>query len=88
MQTKLDEKSPTESQIKPRFQMYDLHSLHGQFSSCHFVISSLKARNDISFLNSLGAIFQIFRPRKEILSVPQKKNPTFGASNCKNSRKL
>ena len=53
--------------------MYDLHSLHGQFSSCHFVISSLKARNDISFLNSLGAIFQIFRPRKEILSVPQKK---------------
>ena len=52
--------------------MYDLHSLHGQFSSCHFVISSLKARNDISFLNSLGAIFQIFRPRKEILSVPQK----------------
>ena len=68
--------------------MYDLHSLHGQFSSCHFVISSLKARNDISFLNSLGAIFQIFRPRKEILSVPQKKRPTFGTSNCENSRKL
>ena len=52
--------------------MYDLHSLLGQFSSCHFVISSLKARNDISFLNMLGAIFQIFRPRKETLSVPQK----------------
>ena len=29
MQTKLDKKSPEGSEIKPRFWMYDLHSLHG-----------------------------------------------------------
>ena len=46
MQTKLDEKNRTKSSIKPRFWMYDLHSLHGQFSGCHFLISFLKACND------------------------------------------
>ena len=50
--------------------MYDLHSLHGQFSGSHFLISFLKACNDVSFLNSLGTIFHIFRPRNEILSIP------------------
>ena len=38
MKTKLDKKSPKDSEIKPRFWMYDLHSLHGQFSGCHFLI--------------------------------------------------
>ena len=52
--------------------MYNLHSLHEQFSGCHFLISFLKASNDVSFLNSLGTIFQIFGPTNEILSAPQK----------------
>ena len=68
--------------------MYDSHSLHGQFSGCHFFISFLKASKDVSFLNSFGTIFQIFGPRNEILSVPQKTLFTFGKSNCENCRKL
>ena len=44
--------------------------------------------NVVSFLNSLGTIFQTFGPRNEILSVPQKTLHTFGNSNCENCRKL
>ena len=55
----------------PRFFMYDLHSRRRQFSCCHFLISFLKASNDVSFLHSLGTIFHILVPRDEILSVPQ-----------------
>ena len=68
--------------------MYDLHSLHGQFSSCRFLISFLKACNDVSFLNSLETIFQIFGLRNEILSVPQRALLTFGNSNCENCHEL
>ena len=68
MQTRQDKK--TESWIKPRFWTYDLHSLHGQFSGSHFLIRFLKACN-VSLINSLGKIFQIFRPINEILSVQQ-----------------
>ena len=68
--------------------MYDLHSLHGQFSGCHFLISFLKAFNDVSSFNSLGTIFQIFGLRIEILSVPQRALLTFGNSNCENRHKL
>ena len=56
--------------------MYDSHSLHGQFSGCHFLISFLKACN-VSFLNSLDTIFQIFGRRNEILSVPQKNTSSY-----------
>ena len=52
--------------------MYGLHGLHGQFLGCYFLISFLKACNDVSFSNSLITIFQIFGPRNEILFVPQK----------------
>ena len=62
-----------ESRIKPRYGMQDLHSLHGQLSGCHFLISFLKASNDVSFLKSLGKIFETLGPRNEILSVLQKK---------------
>ena len=68
--------------------MYDLHSLHGQFSGSHFLISFLKACNDASFLNSFETIFQIFGPKNEILSVPQKTLLVFANSNCENCRKL
>ena len=68
--------------------MYDLHSLHGQFSGCHFLISFLKTSNDVSFLKSLGKIFQILGPRNEILSLLQKTFLTFGKSNCENYHKL
>ena len=68
--------------------MYDLHSLHGQFSGSHFLISFLKACNNVSSLNSLGTIFHIFGPRNEILSDPQEIRLTFGNSNCENCRKM
>ena len=68
--------------------MYDLHSLYGQFSGCPLLISFLKACNDVTFLNSLGAIFKIFRPRNEILSFSQKTLLTFGKLDCENCRKL
>ena len=68
--------------------MYDFYSLNGQFSACHFLFSFLKACNDVSFLNSLGTIFQIFGPRNEILPVPQKTLLAFGNTNCENCRKL
>ena len=54
--------------------MYDLHSLHGQFSGWYFFISLLKVSNAVFFLNLLGTICQIFRPRSKIHSVPHKKN--------------
>ena len=41
--------------------MYDLHSLHGQFSD-----------GDVSFLNAFGTVCQILEPRNRKLSVPQK----------------
>ena len=47
--------------------MYDLHSLHGQFSGSYFLISFLKACNNVSSLNSVGTIFHIFGPRNEKL---------------------
>ena len=68
--------------------MHDLHSLHGEFSGCHFLVSFLKACNDVSFINSLGTIFQIFGRRNKTLSVPEKTLLTFGNSNCENCRKL
>ena len=61
--------------------MYDSHSLHEQFPGSHFLIGFLEACNDVSFLNSLGTIFQIFWPRNEILSVPQEILLTSGNSN-------
>ena len=57
--------------------MYDLHSLHGQFSDC-----------DVSFLNAFGTVFQILESIIGKLSVPQKTLSTFGKSNCENCHKL
>ena len=68
--------------------MYDLHSLHEQFLGCHFLISFLKASNDVFFFNSIGTIFQIVGLRHEIPSVPQKARLTSGKLNCENCRKL
>ena len=48
------------------------------FQFAIFLISFLKASNDVYFLNSLGTIFQIFGERNEILSVKQKTLLTFG----------
>ena len=57
--------------------MYNLHSQHGQFSGCQFLISFLKTFKDFS-LNSPGTIFQMIRPKNEILPVEQKTLLTFG----------
>ena len=62
--------------------MYDLYGLHGQF-----LISFLKAYN-VSFINSVGIMFQIFGPNNKILSVPKKTFLTLGKSNCENCCKL
>ena len=45
MQTRLDKK--TESWIKPRFWMYDLHSLHGQFSGQKLRLKKFRAKTQI-----------------------------------------
>ena len=66
----------------------DLHSLHGQFSVCYFLIVLLEVSNDVSFLNSLGTIFQISGPRYDILSFPQKPHLKFGKLSCENCCKL
>ena len=63
--------------------MYDLCGLHGQF-----LISFLKAYNDVSFINSVGIIFQIFGPSNKMLSVLKKTFLTLGKSNCENCCKL
>lgn len=62
--------------------MSDLYSLHGQFSGCLFLISFLKASNDVPFLNSLKKMFQIFVPRNKILSVLQNAPLTVDKLNC------
>ena len=68
--------------------MYNLHSLHGQFSGCHFFFTFLKASNDVSFLNSLQTLFQIFGARNEILFVLQETLFKFGKLSCENCCKL
>ena len=50
--------------------MYGLHSLQGQFTGFHFLISLLK-----------GTISHILGPRKEMLSVPLKTLRIFGLAN-------
>ena len=73
---------------KTEICMYGLHRLQGLFPSCDFLIGFLKTSNDVSFLNSLGTIFQIFGLRNEIFSVPQKPLLKLGQLNSKNCRKL
>ena len=61
--------------------MYGLHSLQGQFTRFHFLISLLKAFTVSNCFNSLGTISQILGPRKEMLSVPLKTLRTFRLAN-------
>ena len=61
--------------------MYGLHSLQGQFSGFHFLISFLKAFTVSNCFNSLCAISQILGPRIEMLSVPLKTLRTFHLAN-------
>ena len=67
----------------PIFCMYGLHSLQGQFTGFHFLISLLKAFTVSNCFNSLGTISQILGPRKEMLSVPLKILCTFHLASSK-----
>ena len=71
---------------KPTFCMYGLHSLQGQFTGFHFLISHLKEFADSNCFNS-GTISQILGPRKEMLSVPLKTLRTFCLPNLEGFRK-
>ena len=66
--------------------MYGLHSLQGQFTGFHFLISLLKTLTVSNCFNSLGTISYILGPRKEMLSVPLKTLRTFGLANSKGFR--
>ena len=47
-----------------------LHSLNGQFSSCHFLICVLKKLTSSNSFNVLGNKFHILGPRLDKLSDP------------------
>ena len=49
--------------MKPRFNMYCLHSLQGQFFGCHFLITFLKAFRLVNSFSCKGTISEIFGPR-------------------------
>ena len=61
--------------------MHGLHSLQGQFTGFHFLISLLKAFTVSNCFNSPGTISHILGPRKEMLPVPLKTLRTFGLAN-------
>ena len=67
--------------------MYGLHSLQGQFSGFHFLISLLKAFTVSNCFNSVGTILQILGPRTEMLFVPIKTLVTFRLTNSEGFRK-
>ena len=67
--------------------MYGLHSLQGQFTGFHFLISLLKALTVSNCFNSLGTISHILGARKEMLSVPLKTLCKFGLANSEGFRK-
>ena len=50
-------------EMKPRFNMYCLHSLQGQFFGCHFLMPFLKAFRLVNSFSCKGAMSQIFGPR-------------------------
>ena len=66
--------------------MYGLHSQQRQFTGFHFLIFLLKALRISDCFNSLGTIFHILGPRREMLSVPLKTLHTFGLANSKGFR--
>ena len=47
-----------------------LHSLHGQFSGCHFLICGLKELTSSNSFNILGTRFHILGPKLDRLSDP------------------
>ena len=57
-----------------------------EFAGFHFLISLLKAYTVSNCFSSLGTIFHILGPRKEMLSVPLKTLRTFGLANSKGFR--
>ena len=58
------QKSEKQVYEKPTFCMYGLHSLQGQFTGFHFLISLLKTFTVSYCFNSLGTISHILGPRK------------------------
>ena len=74
--------------INFKWDMYFLHSLHGQFSGFHSLISFLKAATLVNSFNSKGRISHILGPKYEKLSLPWKTDHTFGIAKSELIRKL
>ena len=56
--------------MNPTWGIYVLHSLHGQFSGCHFLICVLKELTSSNSFNVLGTKFHILGPKLDKLSEP------------------
>ena len=56
--------------MNPTRGIYVLHSLHRQFSGCHFLICVLKELTPSNSFNVLGTKFHIFGPKLDKLSDP------------------
>ena len=62
------------SQIKPTCSIFILHNLQGHSSA--YLILDLNIDQGVTFLSSLGKIFQILAPKAVIVSVPYFKEST------------
>ena len=56
--------------MKPKFGMYDLHKLQGQFTGVQFLILDLKICIDLLSFISFGIVSQIFGAKCEIVFKP------------------
>ena len=56
--------------MNPTWGIYVLHSLHGQFSGCHFLICVLKELTSSNSFNVLGTKSHILGPKLDKLSEP------------------
>ena len=74
--------------MNPKLDMYFLHSLYGQLYGFHSLILLLNERTLVNCFNSKSTISQILGPKLEVLSLPWKKDLTFGITNSELIRKL
>ena len=54
--------------MNPTRGLYFLHSLHGQFSGCHFLMCVLKELASFNSFSVLGRKFHILGPKLDKLS--------------------
>ena len=63
-------KKDKKNYMNPAWGIYVLHSLHGQFSGCHFLICVLKELTSSNHFSGLGTKLNILGPKFDKLSEP------------------